>query len=185
MIFLGIIGLLALAAPRFGTRGPPILGALALALLVGFYLQANTEAQPLSALLTHNGSTTTTATLGSRFSEWESVLKLNDTPVRAAVGQGLAAKSVAVELASAQVASVDGTWPAAYLSAGLIGVLALAAFVLAALRTAIRRRDEQAIALVAFLIVSSLTTDIFNDVTIALLLMLATVTGMYERRSGG
>jgi hypothetical protein len=176
-----VVGLLALAGPRLAARGPVIVGLLAVALLAGAFLQTNTESRPLSGLLTHNGSTTTTATLGSRVSEWESVLRLNDSAASVAVGQGLAAKSVAVNLVSAQYAPVDGTWPAAYLSAGLVGLLTLAAAVLVTLRAAIRRRDDLAIAIVVFLIVSSLTTDIFNDVTIALLLMLATTAVEFAR----
>jgi O-antigen ligase len=172
-----VVGLLALAGPRLASRGPVIVGMLALGLLAGFFVQTNTESQPFNSLLTHNGSTTTTATLGSRVSEWESVLRLNDSVTRVAAGQGLAAKSVAVNLASAQYAPVDGTWPAAYLSAGLLGVLALAAAVLVTLRSVLGRRDDFALAIVVFLIVSSLTTDAFNDVTIALLLMLATTAG--------
>jgi len=172
-----LVGLLALAGPRMATRGPAIVGLLALALLVGVFIQTNSESQPLSALLTHNGATTATGTLGSRFSEWESVLALNDRAVSVAVGQGLAAKSVAVHLSSARYAPVDGTWPAAYLSAGLIGVLALACAVLSVLRAATRRRDDFALAIVCFLVVSSLTADVFNDVTAGLILLFSVGMG--------
>lgn len=168
-----VVGLLVLAGYRLTTRGPLIVGALALAFLLAGLVQTNTGYRPLDALVTHNGSTTATGTLGSRAAEWNAVVHLNNRPVQVLAGQGLAAKSVAVELASARYAPVDGSWPAAYLSAGLAGVAALAAAVLAVLGGALRRRDDFAMALVAFLIVNSLVADVFNDVTVGLVLLLS------------
>ncbi|HEY5194060.1 MAG TPA: hypothetical protein VIJ39_09355 [Solirubrobacteraceae bacterium] len=136
-------------------------------------IQTNTQSHPLTSLLTHNGSTSTTATLGSRVSEWTAVQELNKKSLTQAVGQGLAAKTVEVDLRSAQYASVDGTWVAAYLSAGVLGVIILAISVLAALRMAIRSHDDLAVAVIVFLIINSLVADVFNDVTIGLVLFLS------------
>jgi O-antigen ligase/polysaccharide polymerase Wzy-like membrane protein len=168
-----VLGLIAFALPRLASRGPVVASLLALALLLGAFVQTNTESRPLDALLTHNGSTTTTGTLGSRVSEWRSVLRQNGTAASAAVGRGLAAKSVSVELASARYAPVDGSWPAAYLSAGIAGLLALAWAVAASARAALRRRDDLALAAVVFLLVSSLVADVFNDVTVGLVMLLS------------
>ena len=168
-----LVSLLAFAGPRLTTRGPLIVGLIASIFVVGAFIQTDTQSQPLTSLLTHNGSTSTTGTLSSRVSEWEAVLQLNNTPLTQAIGQGLASKSVEVSLTSARYAPVDGSWPAAYLSAGFLGVLVLAAAVWAALRTAIRKRDDFALAITVFLIVSSLVADVFNDVTIGLVLLLS------------
>lgn len=168
-----LVGLLALAGPRMTTRGPLIVGVIAFIFLTVALIQTNTQSQPLTSLLTHNGHTTTTASLGSRASEWEAVLQLNNTPLKQALGQGLAAKSVEVDLTSARYAPVDGSWPAAYLSAGVVGTLILASAVLAYLHIAIRRRDEFAVAIIVFLIVNSLIADVFNDITVALILLLS------------
>jgi hypothetical protein len=173
--------LLVLAGPKLSTRGPMILGLFALALLVVAFLQTDTESQPLTSLLTHNGSTTTTATLGSRESEWKAALQINNTVLTRAVGQGLATKSVQVGLKSAQYAPVDGSWPATYLSAGLLGVLILAMAVLATARTAIRQRDDLAMMVIAYLIISSSVTDVFNDISVGLILFVS--LGMSLARS--
>lgn len=174
-----LVGLLVLAGPRLATRGSLIVGLLACSFLVAALIQTNTNSQPVTSLLTHNGNTTTTSSLGSRVSEWEAVLQLNDTPLKQAIGQGLAAKSVEVNLTSARYAPVDGSWPAAYLSAGLIGVLILASAIIAALRRAIRNRDEFAAAVIVFLIVNSLVADVFNDITVALILLLSVGGGNF------
>lgn len=169
--FLG--GLLALSVLHFRSRAPVIVGILGSTLVIAALVQTNTQSHPLTSLLTHNGSTSTTATLGSRVSEWTAVQELNKKSLTRAVGQGLATKTVEVDLRSAQYASVDGTWVAAYLSAGVFGVLILAAAVLAALRIAVRRRDDLAVAIIVFLIINSLVADVFNDVTIGLVLFLS------------
>jgi len=166
-------GLLALAVPHLRSRAPIILGVLGSALVIAALIQTNTQSHPLTSLLTHNGSTSTTATLGSRVSEWTAVQELNKKSLTQAVGQGLAAKTVEVDLRSAQYASVDGTWVAAYLSAGVLGVIILAISVLAALRMAIRSHDDLAVAVIVFLIINSLVADVFNDVTIGLVLFLS------------
>jgi hypothetical protein len=166
-------GLLALAAPKLRTRGPLIVGFLLSGLLIAGFLQTDTQIHPLTSLLTHNESTSTTASLGSRQSEWDAVLRLNNTIARQVVGQGLATKSVEIDLRSAQYASVDGTWPAAYLSAGVIGMLLLATAVLFALRLAIHQRDDLALAVITFLIINSLVADVFNDVSMGLVLFLS------------
>jgi hypothetical protein len=168
-----LLCLLVLAGPKLSTRGPIILGLLAFALLAVAFLQTDTGSQPLTSLLTHNGSTTTTATLGSRESEWQAALQINNTAFKQAVGQGLATKSVQVGLKSAQYAPVDGSWPATYLSAGLFGVLILAMAVITTARTAVQQRDDLAMMVIAYLIISSLVTDVFNDISVGLILFIS------------
>jgi hypothetical protein len=177
-----LVGLLALAGPRLTTRGPLIVGLIAFALVVAGLVQTTTNSRPLTSLLTHNGKTTTTASLGSRTSEWKAVLQLNNTNLKQAVGQGLAAKSVEVNLSSTRYAPVDGSWPAAYLSAGLVGVLLLASAVIAFVRMAIREHDDLALAIIAFLVVNSLAADVFNDITVVLILLLS--VGGYNFAAG-
>jgi hypothetical protein len=171
-----VLSLLVFAGPRLSTRSLLIVGLLALTFLLAVFVQTDTQSHPLTSILTHNESTTTTATLGSRTSEWKAVLRLNDTVLTKAIGQGLAAKSVEVSLSSARYAPVDGSWPAAYLSAGLVGALMLAISVLATARTAIRKRDDLAMMMITYLIISSLVTDVFNDISIGLILFLSFCT---------
>lgn len=168
-----VLSLSVLVGPRLSTRGLIIIGALAFAFLIAAFVQTDTHSRPLTALLTHNESTTTTATLNSRTSEWKAVLRLNDTLLTQITGQGLAAKSVEVGLTSARYAPVDGSWPAAYLSAGMVGALILAMSVLAAAWTAIQKRDDLAMMIITYLIISSLVTDVFNDISVGLILFIS------------
>lgn len=168
-----VVSLLVLGGPRLNTRTTIVIGLIALAVVIGAFLQTNTQYRPLTALSTHNGSTTTTHSLGSRLSEWEAVFQINHNPLTQAIGQGLATKSVEVNLSSARYAPVDGSWPAAYLSAGLIGALILAASVLTAAREAIRTQNNLALMALIFLVISSLTTDVFNDISVGLVLFLS------------
>lgn len=168
-----IVSLLVLGGPRLNSRATIIVGLITLIVVVGAFLQTNTHYRPLTALSTHNGNTTTTHSLGSRLSEWEAVFQINDSPLTQAIGQGLATKSVEVNLSSARYAPVDGSWPAAYLSAGFIGALILAASVLTAAREAIRSRNNLALMALVFLVISSLTTDVFNDISVGLILFLS------------
>jgi hypothetical protein len=168
-----VVGLLGLACLHMRRRGPLIVGTLLFMLLIAISLQMFTHLRPLTSLLTHNESTSTTGSLASRLSEWDTVKHLNGHVTTRAFGQGLATKTVEVNLRSAQYASVDGTWPAAYLSAGAAGVLILAAAVVLALRAAIRHRDDLAVPIILFLFVNSLVADVFNDVTLGLVLFLS------------
>lgn len=176
-----ILSLVVLASLRLSTRSFVIIGLLAAGISVALFIQTNTQSRPLESLLTHNHSTTTTATLGARTSEWSAALRANSTLRTRALGQGLATKSVEVNLRSAQYAPVDGSWPASYLSAGVFGLLFLTVSVLAAVRIAWRRRDELAIMMIAYLIVSSIVTDVFNDISIGLILFLSFVLSVRPR----
>lgn len=170
-----IVGLLALSAPGMRAKGPAIVYTLVAAFLVAGFVQTFTTTAPLTRFLTHNGSATVTGTLGTRQSAWRAAWDENAGPRRQLLGDGLASKSVEINLASARFASVDGTWPAAYLSAGIIGVLVLAAAIVSALRSALRRRDSLAVALCAFLLTTSVVVSVFNDITAGLLLLVSLV----------
>jgi hypothetical protein len=171
---IGLVGgLLALTIVLLRSRALLIVAVLTSALLIAGLIQTDTRARPLTALLTHDESTSTTGTLGSRLSEWKAVARLNGGTLTRAVGQGLGAKTVEVNLISAQYASVDGTWVAAYLAAGLVGTLILALSVLVALRVAVRRRDDLAVAVITFLIITSLVADVFDDVSMGLVLFVS------------
>ncbi len=168
-----LIALFVLAFPRLQRHGPTLMCVMIVAFLGLLILQENTSVQPLSAALTHNGTTSTTSTLGSRTSEWKSVAELNVTYVEKLFGQGLADKTVPVVLPYTAYATLDGTWPSAYLSVGAVGVLVLAGGVLAAIRMAWSRRDGFALALIALLVSNSLVEDTFNDVSTSVVLFLS------------
>jgi O-Antigen ligase len=165
-----LAGLLILAMWRIRTRGPIIAGLLCLVVIGAVWVQVNTTTKLITSLSTRNGSTTTTGTLGSRASEWKAVLRLNRGPLTEALGQGLASKAVEVDLSSAQYASVDGSLPAAYLSTGIVGVVVLIFAVITMAIAALIKRDDFALTMIVFLVINSITTDVFNDVSIGLLL---------------
>ena len=168
-----VVALLVLGVPRLEKRGPIIVGIMIAAFTVTVFIQANTSAQPITAALTHNGTTSTTSTLTSRTSEWQSVGALNVTYPEKLFGQGLADKTVPVDLPYTAYASLDGTWPSAYLSAGILGALTLAGAVLVAAWSAWRRRDGFALALIALLLTNSLVEDTFNDVSTSVVLFIS------------
>jgi hypothetical protein len=180
-----VAGLVALAAPRLRWRGGPVIvGLLVAVFLLAAFIQTDTQWRPLTALLTHNESTSATATLGTRVSEWSAVSIRNNTVVKRTVGQGLAVKSVEVNLAAAKNAPVDGTWSAAYLSAGLVGAILLASALLAALWAGVYGRDRLAVPIMVFLLFISLTDDVGSDVTIALVIFLSVgVSALTPRRA--
>ena len=168
-----LVGLLGLQL-RARRGRPRVIAGVVMGIVLGVTaLQIATSIKPLSALSTRGGSTTLTGTLNTRTSEWEAATQANRTGTEKAFGQGLNAKTLAVNLSSAQYASVDGTWYAAYLSAGLIGVAILAIFLARILAIAFGRVDRLLLGVGLFVAVSSVLTNVLNDISVGLVILLA------------
>lgn len=174
-----VVGLLALSWTRLSTRGAAVIGVTTFAVVAAVFIQTNTASHPLSSIVTRSGSTTATGTLESRVSAWDAVVGQDGTVGAMVAGRGLSAKTVYADRGHVPVVPVDGSWPAAYLSGGLIGAALLSAVVLTLLINAIKSRDNFAAMIMAFLITISTVTNVFSDMSVGLMLVLAAGAGVF------
>jgi hypothetical protein len=74
---------------------------------------------------------------------------------------------------------VDNSWYAAYHSAGVLGVLLLALAVIGSFFIAVRARGVIALAILTFIVVSSITAGAtLDDVSVGLVMLVALVVSM-------
>lgn len=177
-----VLGLAGLRIRATGARSTALVGVLVALAAVVIVLQIGTSYKPLSSLSTRGGTTTVTGTIDTRTSEWSAAIDANRTPTEKVFGKGLAVKTLAVNLPFAESAPIDGTWYAAYLSAGLAGVVILAVLLASILSVAYRTMDRLLLSTALFVAVTSALTDVLNDVSIGLVVLVALAIGNELRR---
>ncbi|HVU77912.1 MAG TPA: O-antigen ligase family protein [Gaiellaceae bacterium] len=173
----------ALVAYAIRSRSRVWLGTIsavtvALALLAIF--GAVTGHDAIRQALTRQGETSISLSGNGRAAEWHAALAAN-RGFEVLTGQGLQAKTVFIEVPFPQDAPVDGSWHAAYLSGGLLGVLLLLVAVCAALGSAWRNREPAVGALVLFLVASSVLTNVINDLSVGLVILVAMTAAGRQR----
>jgi hypothetical protein len=167
---------IVLGAQTFTRRGPAIAFLLATAIVCALFAQSATGYRPITHLASRGSHQATDATLYTRQHEFDEVKASNSSVTRELFGQGLQAKTVKGQFGSYYIqVPVDGTWSSAYLSAGVVGLGLLAWVLLAGIGGAFRRRDQLALLLGVYLLVASITSNILNDITPGLIVLVAVV----------
>jgi len=177
-IVAAVVGVAIIVVLRRNLKMALIGWAVALAVVALLFVQANTTYRPFQNLATRGGTAKSAATLTGRTYGWHAVIH-NERPVsQKLVGKGLAAKTVKIDQAATGFygyetgyTNIDGAWFAAYLEAGIIGLLALVAASGAALVAAVRTRDPSAIAVVALILIASFLNDTLNDASVSLVVL--------------
>jgi hypothetical protein len=178
------VGLVAIALPELRVRGRQVAAVVVAVVSIVAILEFGTDYGPINYVLTHDQTTTVTGNLDVRVSAWNSAFQTNDTVLRVLFGSGLAAKSVVVNLSSAAFTSVDGTWPSAYLSGGIVGATLLAVIVLLSSIGVFVSRNGLAFGMAVLMIVSSLVASVFNDVTLGLVIWLMFICVRHTSAAG-
>jgi hypothetical protein len=124
----------------------------------------------LHAVVSKSHSAQVTSTLNRRFSEGSAAIAAQKTTNEKVFGQGLPQRDVRVT-GIRKVEPVDSSWYAAYLQAGLTGIVLLVMAIVSVGRSLRRRHLAVGMALWIFLLVNSLTDNVYNTLTLGMLLL--------------
>jgi hypothetical protein len=156
-------------------RGVPILCCCVLLIILNFLF-----GNPLQSLYTREtarGSELIDPTFTGRTERWATAMELERTVPQTLFGEGLAVKSVPSPFGFAAEEPLDGTWVAAFVQAGVLGLAALlVGFVLfptGGQGTFRRLRDPVLLGVLSFVVVHSITESSLNDVSVVLPVLIA------------
>ena len=179
------VGLAVLLAPRLRRRGMSVVWLATSALVGTLIVQTSTSYHPLGSVLTRGGQSPVASALDSRFAAQRSVLDTADTTSAKLIGNGLAAKSVSVKLPYTSSAPVDNSFFAAYHSSGGLGVTLVLFAVIGAFFVVLRGDSIIGFGILTFVVISSLTATVLDDVSYGLVVLLALTAAIPRVRHRG
>ena len=181
---------LVIALPAATTvRGVRVAASLAFVLVVVAITQSIVGSKSVfSTVLTRAGQDANYATITTRKAELDAVKRAHDTLGSQLLGAGMETKSAPLQMQDRYFyAPVDGTWSAAYLSAGIAGLALLFAAMCLAFRRIASAAETRTLSslLLVYVAAATLTFNVLNDVTFeAVLFVVATTVGVRHTTQG-
>jgi hypothetical protein len=159
-----VMGLISLAAAKGRIIFACWFGSLGL--LVTAWVDVNSRYNPFGSLLTRNGSAIIDSTLTGRTFAWSAALSAHYDPAERWFGQGLQVKSALRSFGGLLVPQgIDNAWLAAYVAAGLVGLMLFVLAMLGLLAVCIRARSASALTLLTAAMATTVTGTFMSDVS--------------------